>query len=152
MLLNPAVRPAQGLAQHVGLQTAWHSDDQFEFLPEYIDELLALEIARITQPERYFLVFNVPSESTRGEHAHFECHQFLICVKGSCSVIVNDGHSEAEVKLGSSNVGLYIPPLIWGVQYNYTSDAVLLVFASHVYDPDDYIRDFKEFENVVGLS
>jgi hypothetical protein len=47
---------------------------------------------------------------------------------------------------------LYIPPLIWGVQYNYTSDAVLLVFASHVYDPDDYIRDFKEFENVVGLS
>jgi dTDP-4-dehydrorhamnose 3,5-epimerase-like enzyme len=104
------------------------------------------------KPERYFLVFNVPSESTRGEHAHFECHQFLICVKGSCSVIVNDGHSEAEVKLGSSNVGLYIPPLIWGVQYNYTSDAVLLVFASHVYDPDDYIRDFKEFENVVGLS
>jgi dTDP-4-dehydrorhamnose 3,5-epimerase-like enzyme len=104
------------------------------------------------KPERYFLVFNVPSESTRGEHAHFECHQFLICVKGSCSVIVNDGHSEAEVKLGSSNVGLHIPPLIWGVQYNYTSDAVLLVFASHVYDPDDYIRDFKEFENVVGLS
>jgi dTDP-4-dehydrorhamnose 3,5-epimerase-like enzyme len=104
------------------------------------------------KPERYFLVFNVPSESTRGEHAHFECHQFLICVKGSCSVIVNDGHTEAEVKLSSPNVGLYIPPLIWGVQYNYTSDAVLLVFASHVYDPDDYIRDFKEFENVVGLS
>lgn len=56
VLLNPAVRPAQGLAQHVGLQTAWHSDDQFEFLPRYIDELLSLEVARITQPERYFLI------------------------------------------------------------------------------------------------
>ena len=56
VLLNPAVRPAQGLAQHVGPQTAWHSEDQFEFLPEYIDELVSLEVARITQPERYFLI------------------------------------------------------------------------------------------------
>jgi len=96
-------------------------------------------------PERYFLVFNVPSESTRGEHAHYECHQFLICVKGSCSVIVNDGHAQAEVQLNSPDLGLYIPPMTWCVQFNYTKDAVLLVFASHLYDPDDYIRDFSEF-------
>jgi len=101
-------------------------------------------------PERYFLVFNVPSESTRGEHAHLECHQFLICVKGSCSVIVNDGHSEAEVQLNSPDLGLYIPPMIWGVQFNYTMDAVLLVFASHLYDPKDYIRDFSEFLRVAN--
>ena len=56
VLLNPAVRPAQGLAQHVGPQTAWHSEDQFEFLPEYIDELVAIEVARITRAERYFLI------------------------------------------------------------------------------------------------
>jgi dTDP-4-dehydrorhamnose 3,5-epimerase-like enzyme len=103
-------------------------------------------------PERYFLVFNVPSESTRGEHAHIECHQFLICVKGSCTVIVNDGQSEAEIELNSPNVGLYIPPMIWGVQHRYTNDAVLLVFASHLYDPKDYIRDFQEFMNVVGSN
>ena len=56
VLLNPAVRPAQGLAQQVGLQTAWHSEEQFEFLPEYIDELVAIEVARITRAERYFLI------------------------------------------------------------------------------------------------
>jgi len=56
VLLNPAVRPAQGLAPHVGVQSAWHSEDQFEFLPEYIDELASLEIDCITQPERYFLI------------------------------------------------------------------------------------------------
>ncbi len=56
VLLNPAVRPARGLAAHVGPQTAWHSEDQFEFLPAYIDELTELEVARITRPERYFLV------------------------------------------------------------------------------------------------
>jgi len=56
VLLNPAVRPAEGLAQHVGPQTAWHSEDQFEFLPEYIDELVSIEVARITRAERYFLI------------------------------------------------------------------------------------------------
>jgi predicted esterase YcpF (UPF0227 family) len=56
VLLNPAVRPAQGLAQHVGPQTAWHSEDQFEFLPKYIDELVSIEVARITRAERYFLI------------------------------------------------------------------------------------------------
>lgn len=56
VLLNPAVHPAQGLAQHVGSQTAWHSEDQFEFLPEYIDELVSIEVARITRAERYFLI------------------------------------------------------------------------------------------------
>lgn len=104
------------------------------------------------KPERYFMVFNVPSESIRGEHAHLECHQFLICVKGSCSVIVNDGNSESEVYLNSPDIGLYIPPLTWGIQFNYTKDAVLLVFASHLYDPKDYIRDFQEFMNVVGSN
>ena len=42
-------------------------------------------------------------------------------------------------------MGLYMPPLIWGTQYNYSRDALLLVFASDYYDPDDYIRDYNEF-------
>lgn len=96
-------------------------------------------------PARYFLVFDVPSEKTRGEHAHRECHQFLVCVKGSCSVVVDDGKSRAEVLLDSPDLGVYLPPMTWGIQYKYTSDAVLLVFASHTYDSADYIRDYSKF-------
>jgi predicted esterase YcpF (UPF0227 family) len=55
-LLNPAVNPLQNLEQHVGVSTAWHSDERFEFRREYIDELAALKTGRITRPERYFLV------------------------------------------------------------------------------------------------
>jgi predicted esterase YcpF (UPF0227 family) len=44
------------LQKHVGLTTAWHSDEPFEFRREYIDELAALKVARITRPERYFLI------------------------------------------------------------------------------------------------
>ncbi|WP_064745894.1 WxcM-like domain-containing protein [Lysobacter antibioticus] len=97
------------------------------------------------EPKRYFLVFDVPSEKTRGEHAHHHCEQFLICVKGSCAVVADDGESRCEVLLDSPDKGIYLPPMTWGIQYKYSSDAVLLVFASHPYEADDYIRDYSEF-------
>lgn len=96
-------------------------------------------------PERYFLVYNVKSSEIRGEHAHRECEQFLLCVKGSCSVVVDDGKEREEFMLDSPTRGIYLPPMTWGVQYKYTSEAVLLVFASHRYDPADYIRNYDEF-------
>jgi acetyltransferase-like isoleucine patch superfamily enzyme len=96
-------------------------------------------------PKRYFIVFDVPSKDTRGEHAHRVCEQFLICVHGSCSVLVDDGVSRAEVLLSSRDEGLYLPPMTWGVQYKYSPDALLLVFASHYYDETDYIRNYSEF-------
>lgn len=99
--------------------------------------------------KRYFLVFNVPSEKTRGEHAHHKCHQFLLCVKGSCAVVVDDGYDRCEVLLESPDMGMHLPPLTWGIQYKYSSDAVLLVFTSDYYEAADYIRDYAEFVDVV---
>lgn len=97
------------------------------------------------QPRRYFLVYGVPSTKTRGEHAHHTCKQFLMCVSGSCAVVVDDGTSRYEVALDSPDTGLYLPPLIWGIQYKFTPDATLLVFASDPYDAADYIRDYNTF-------
>jgi serine acetyltransferase/dTDP-4-dehydrorhamnose 3,5-epimerase-like enzyme len=99
--------------------------------------------------KRYFIVFNVASGKTRGEHAHHRCHQYLLCVKGSCAVVVDDGHDRVEVLLESPDMGVYLPPLTWGIQYKYSPDAVLLVFASHYYEADDYIRDYDEFIEAV---
>jgi len=99
-------------------------------------------------PKRYFLVFDVPNQEVRGSHAHKECEQFLICVKGSVNVMVDDGTVRSEVVLDSSDIGVYIPPLVWGTQYRYSDDAVLLVFASHVYDDLDYIRNYQEFQSI----
>ncbi|MBN8716000.1 WxcM-like domain-containing protein [Thermomonas sp.] len=98
---------------------------------------------------RYFLVFDVPSEHTRGEHAHRECHQFLVCVHGRVHAIADDGRQRKEFVLDRPNLGLHLPPMTWGTQYKYSPDAVLLVFASHYYDPDDYIRDYDEFLKLV---
>jgi acetyltransferase-like isoleucine patch superfamily enzyme len=101
---------------------------------------------------RYFVVFNVPSPDVRGEHAHRVCRQFLICVHGECAVVVDDGTSRAEIALHQPNVGLLLPPMVWATQYKFSADAVLLVFASHPYDPGDYIRDFEEFLAEVGTT
>ena len=95
--------------------------------------------------KRFFLVFDVPNQHVRGEHAHKECQQFLICVRGSCSVVVDDGENREEFKLHQPNLGLYIPNGIWATQYKHTPDATLLAFASLPYDADDYIRDYDAF-------
>jgi UDP-2-acetamido-3-amino-2,3-dideoxy-glucuronate N-acetyltransferase len=101
-------------------------------------------------PKRYFVVFDVGSSEIRGEHAHKTCQQFLICMRGACSIGVDDGSQREEIRLESPNHGLYLPPMVWGIQYNYTADALLLVFASQLYDSDDYIRDYQEFQRLIN--
>jgi acetyltransferase-like isoleucine patch superfamily enzyme len=100
-------------------------------------------------PKRYFIVFDVPGKDVRGEHAHRKCHQFLVCARGSVSIVVDDGSTSEEIALDAPNLGLYLPPMTWAVQYRYTADALLLVFASDHYDPDDYIRDYDDFLSAI---
>ncbi len=104
------------------------------------------------KPLRYFLVFDVPTAETRGEHAHLKCQQFLIAVKGSIRVVADDGKTREEFILDRNNLGLYLPAMTWGIQYHYSPDAVLLVFASDYYDHDDYIRDYSEFTALVNSA
>ncbi len=96
-------------------------------------------------PSRYFAVFDVPSIELRGEHAHKLCQQFLICLHGSCRVLLDDGTQRCEVTLDRPDMGVFMPAMIWGTQYRYSSDAVLLVFASRPYEADDYLRTYDAF-------
>lgn len=96
-------------------------------------------------PKRAFTVFEVPTRDVRGEHAHKVCEQFLVCLRGSVSALVDDGSRRQEFRLDRPELGLYMPAMTWGTQYHYSQDAVLLVFASEEYDPYDYIRDYEEF-------
>jgi len=100
-------------------------------------------------PRRVFMVYNVPDARVRGEHAHKECHQFLVCVKGSLAVVVDDGKNREEYTLEQPWVGLYLPPKVWGIQYKYSQDSVLMVFASHEYDAADYVRSYEDFLKLV---
>lgn len=96
-------------------------------------------------PKRCFFVYNVPSKKIRGEHAHKTCEQFLVCLKGKVSALIDNGKERNQVELDSPGKGLYMPAMVWGTQYNYSEDAILLCFASKEYDSTDYIRDYSEF-------
>jgi len=96
-------------------------------------------------PARYFVVFDVPSEELRGEHAHLKCQQFLICLHGSCRVFLDDGSQRCELTLDRPDMGVFMPAMIWGTQYRYSQDAVLMVFASRAYEAHDYLRTYDEF-------
>jgi UDP-2-acetamido-3-amino-2,3-dideoxy-glucuronate N-acetyltransferase len=104
------------------------------------------------EAKRIFSVFGVPSRDIRGEHAHRKCHQLLVCVSGSVSVMVDDGRMRDTVVLDRPNRALHIPPMVWASQYRYSSDANLVVLASDVYDANDYIRDYDRFLAEVGVS
>ncbi len=96
-------------------------------------------------PKRFFAVFDVPSKDVRGEHAHRECEQVLVCLRGGVSCIVDDGTHREQYELSSPDVGLFMPAMTWGTQYRYSEDAILAVFASLPYDDTDYIRDYDDF-------
>jgi acetyltransferase-like isoleucine patch superfamily enzyme/dTDP-4-dehydrorhamnose 3,5-epimerase-like enzyme len=128
---------------------------QFPVIPDLRGNLTVGEFSSQIpfEPQRYFLVYGVPSREVRGEHAHRQCQQFLICLQGSCAVVADDGQHRTEVLLDAPHRGLYLPPMTWGIQYQYSADAMLLVFASHRYDAADYIRDYDDFlAECIGIA
>lgn len=94
---------------------------------------------------RLFIVHDVPGDATRGAHAHRECHQLLIAASGALTVDVDDGAGRRTFRLEGPGTGLYLPPLTWGVQREFSAGCALVVLASHDYDPADYIHDEDEF-------
>ena len=96
-------------------------------------------------PQRVFVIFDVPSEKIRGEHAHRECEQLLVCLKGTVSVVCDDGVNRQEFRLSDPRQGLYVSTMVWTTQYKYSPDAILQVYASHRYNADEYIRSYEQF-------
>jgi UDP-2-acetamido-3-amino-2,3-dideoxy-glucuronate N-acetyltransferase len=111
--------------------------------------LTALELPEVVpfHVRRIFLVHHVSNSEVRGEHAHKKCWQLLISTTGTVTVDLSDGEMNETFILESPEKGLLIPPLIWGTQRNFSSNAALLVLASEAFDPDDYLHSFQEFKD-----
>ena len=96
--------------------------------------------------KRVYYLYDVPSGSKRGGHAHKELKEFLVALSGSFDVILKDGKSSQTVTLNKPNLGLLIVDGIWRELRNFSSGAVCLVLASDEFDEDDYIREYKNFK------
>lgn len=102
-------------------------------------------------PQRFFWTYGIPSLQTRGEHAHRTCFQFLVCVHGECHLRVDDGENYEEFCLNRPTLGVLVPPMVWATEHLHSADSVLMVLASHPYEPEDYIRDRSQFLAMAGL-
>lgn len=98
---------------------------------------------------RVYYLYDIPGGEARGGHAHVELQQFLIAASGSFDVIIDDGHVKRTFHLSRPYFGLYVPPGLWREIDNFSSGSICLVLASHLYDEEDYIRDYKFYTNWV---
>ena len=96
--------------------------------------------------KRVYYIFGTRAGVRRGKHAHHALQQLMVCMTGSCKVLLDDGKQREEVVLASNDRGLFIDPMVWHEMYEFSSDCVLLVLADGWYDVADYIRDYGAFE------
>lgn len=96
--------------------------------------------------KRIYYLYDVPGGADRGGHAHKELYQLIIAASGSFTVTLDDGTNTKAFTLNRPYQGLLIKPGIWRTLTNFSSGSVCMVLASDLYNPDDYIRDYKDFE------
>ena len=130
--------------QIVKYQFQQHGDDrgQLVSLEEYVD--IPFEIKRV-----YYMYDTVPDQ-VRGYHAHKSLEQILICIHGSCKVLLDNGSEKKRVFLEKPYEGLYVPNNMWREMYDFAPETVLMCLASEVYNEEDYIRNYDDFLRFVG--
>jgi len=99
--------------------------------------------------KRVFYTYDVPGGESRAEHANIHTEQFIIAMSGSFDVTVDDGEKKKTFSLNRAYYGLYVPTKLWRGIDNFSSGAVCLVLASTLYQVDDYIRDYEQYQNFV---
>jgi len=122
-------------------------------LDDHRGQLVAIEGQQDVpfEVKRVFYIYGTHPGMTRGEHSHHQTQQYLIAVNGSCKVTLDDGNQKITYNLNQPNVGLLQDALVWGVMHDFTADCVLLVLASEHYNEADYIRNYDDFLEAVGV-
>ncbi len=98
--------------------------------------------------ERVYYLYDVPSDSYRGGHAHKDCLELLIAVSGSFTVELDNGSEKKSITLNKPDKGLFIPRMMWRELRDFSSGSVCLVLASHIFEEEDYIREKAEFYSI----
>ena len=117
-------------------------DDRGSLVALEADETIPFDIKRV-----YYL-FGTKQDVTRGLHVHLALKQVMLCVTGSCKILLDDGVVRESVVLDSPTKGLLVESLVWREMSHFSPDCVLLVIASEHYDESDYIRDYDNFKRV----
>lgn len=119
-------------------------------LPRFVDERGSLVAVHGEKDipfviRRIFYIYNADLSVRRGIHAHKTSQEFLICLKGQCSVVLDNGRHKQTYLLNDPIKGLFIDHSVWLEMNQFSTDCLLLVLSSTSYDPDDCIDDYQDF-------
>ena len=120
-----------------------HGDERGQLIALEEEKEVAFAIKRV------YYMYDTGAGVRRGFHSHRTLEQILICIHGSCKILLDDGTERADVSLDKPYEGIYVGPNMWREMYDFSSDAVLLVLASQIYDESDYIRDYDQFKKMI---
>lgn len=99
-----------------------------------------------TKFSRLFFIKSAPGE-IRGNHAHFACNQWLLCLTGKIKVTLFDGIDYRYAYLSDDTHILFVPAGIWAVQ-EYLEQSTLCVLSDRNYEDHDYIRSLDLFTSL----
>ena len=100
---------------------------------------------------RTYWIYDVPGGEVRGGHAYKSLKEVIIALSGSFDVVLHDGKEEKVFTLNRSYYGLYVPKMIWRHMENFSTNALAMIVADQAYNEDEYIRDFKQFNQEIHL-
>ena len=99
--------------------------------------------------KRIYYIFGNKLGINRGFHAHKKLNQVVICIKGNCKIILDNGIRRERVRLNNPTKGLLINKMIWREMHDFTSDCILLIIASEYFVKNDYISNYQNFKKIV---
>ena len=98
---------------------------------------------------RVYSLLQTRSGVSRGYHAHRKLKQVIVALSGKCRITLDNGIHREDAILSSPSRGLLIEGLIWREIHDFSLDCVLIVFASELFEEEDYIRDYDSFLRLV---
>ncbi len=97
---------------------------------------------------RVYYIFDTQSGVRRGLHAHRQLQQVMICLHGSCQLLLDDGRERITINMQNNSRGIMIDRMIWHEMFDFSPGCILLVLASDYYNEGDYIREYDEFQQL----
>lgn len=84
----------------------------------------------------------------RGNHAHRECDQVFVCLKGRVDIVTEDKDGRVESYCLYEGTGVKIPRMVWHSINYYNRITMLMGIASMEYSEEDYIRDYTKWKEM----
>jgi len=125
---EPRLIPIPRFADHRGTLSVVEWEQQLPFLPK-----------------RFYWIENGDTAAFRGSHCHWENEEVMLVLRGSFTVLADDGRTRTEFLMNRTDFGLYIPAGVWHKLSDFSDGALCAVFASETYQPADDCRDYQEF-------